>query len=175
MLAKEISTEARMLRRELLELLDVKEFSRVGLFDNPSESLKFSQVICNECTMPRDLDLCKHEDLMPELTEELGQKKEKAWKCPYCGSEYDRLAFEEKMIGHLQQMITAYNTQDLKCSKCGQLKENEFEEHCKCSGQWATTIDREGLVKRLAVYKSVAEFYDFNMLMDVSTGIMEMI
>ncbi|KAF8541905.1 DNA polymerase family B [Trichophaea hybrida] len=174
MLAKEISTEARMLRKELLGLLDVKEFSRDGIFDNPSESLKFSQVICSECTMPRDLDLCKHEDLMPEPSDEPGQK-EKAWKCPYCGSEYDRLAFEEKMIGHLQQMITAYNTQDLKCSKCGQLKENEFEEHCKCSGQWATTVDREGLVKRLAVYKSVAEFYDFNMLMDVSTGIMEMI
>lgn len=174
-LAKEINMEARMLRKELLGLLDVKEFSRDGIFENPSESLKFSQVICNECTMPRDLDLCKHEDLMPEATDEPGRKREKAWKCPYCGNEYDRLAFEEKMIGHLQQMLTAYNTQDLKCSKCGRLKENEFEEHCKCSGQWATTVDREGIVKRMAVYRSVAEFYDFDMLKDVTVGMMDML
>lgn len=174
-LAKEINMEARMLRKELLGLLDVKEFSRDGIFENPSESLKFSQVICSECTMPRDLDLCKHEDLMPETTDEPGRKRGKAWKCPYCGNEYDRLAFEEKMIGHLQQMLTAYNTQDLKCSKCGRLKENEFEEHCKCSGQWATTVDREGIVKRLAVYRGVAEFYDLDMLKDVTVGMMDVL
>ncbi|KAI5855289.1 DNA polymerase epsilon catalytic subunit A [Tricharina praecox] len=174
-LAKEINIEARVLRKELLGLLDIKEFSRDGVFENPSESLKFSQVICSECTMPRDLDLCKHEDFMPELDADAGQRKDKAWKCSYCGSEYDRLAFEEKMIGHLQQIITGYNTQDLKCSKCGQLKENEFEEHCKCSGPWETTVDKEALMKRLAVYKSVAEYYDFDMLLEVSTSTMGMV
>jgi DNA polymerase epsilon subunit 1 len=175
-LAKEINLEARMLRKELLSLLDIKEFSRDGIFENPSESLKFSQVICAECTMPRDLDLCKHEDLMPPPSgESNNNSKEKPWKCSYCGSEYDRLAFEEKMIGHLQQMVTAYNTQDLKCSKCGRLKENEFEEHCRCSGQWATTMDRPALLKKLAVYKSAAEFYGFDMLLSVATGILEMV
>lgn len=173
-LAKEINTEARILRKDLLGLLDIKEFSREGIFENPSESLKFSQVICSECTMPRDLDLCKHEDLMPELDPE-GTKKEKAWKCSYCGNEYDRLLFEEKMIGQMQMMVTQYNCQDLKCSKCGKLKENEFEEHCKCSGPWETTVDREVLVKRLQVYRSVAEFYGFDMLLDVVTGILEMV
>jgi len=173
-LAKEINIETRVLRKELLSLLDIPEFSPDGVFENPSESLKFSQVICSECTMPRDLDLCKHEDFMPELDADASRKKGKAWKCSYCGSEYDRLAFEEKMIGHLQQMITSYNTQDLKCSKCGQLKENEFEEHCKCSGPWVTTINKDVLVKRLAVYKSVAEYYDFDMLLEVSTSIMGM-
>jgi len=172
-LAKEINLEVRMLRKDLLGVLEIKEFSREGIFENPSESLKFSQVICNECTMPRDLDLCKHEDLMPEHTDEPGHKNHKAWKCPYCGNEYDRLAFEENMIGHLQQFVTSYNTQDLKCIKCGGLKVNEFEEHCKCSGQWTTTVGRDGLAKQLAVYKSVAEFYGFNMLIEVASGILD--
>jgi DNA polymerase epsilon subunit 1 len=172
-LAKEINLEVRMLRKDLLGVLEIKEFSREGIFENPSESLKFSQVICNECTMPRDLDLCKHEDLMPEHADEPGHKNYKAWKCSYCDNEYDQLAFEENMIGHLQQFVTSYNTQDLKCIKCGGLKVNEFEEHCKCSGQWTTTVGRDGLAKRLAVYKSVAEFYGFNMLIEVTSGILD--
>ncbi|KAI5806291.1 DNA polymerase epsilon [Geopyxis carbonaria] len=176
-LAKEINLEARMLRKELLSLLDIKEFSKEGVFENPSESLKFSQVICNRCVIPRDLDLCKDEELMPEpnLDGERDRPKERPWKCIHCSEEYDRLAFEEKMIGQLQQMITAYNTQDLKCGKCGTLKVNEFAEHCACSGPWETTIERDGLVKRFAVYKSVAEYYGFDMLLGVAVGIIESI
>lgn len=178
-LVKEINIEARMLRKDLLHLLDVKEFSRDGVFENPSESLKFSQVICHECTMPRDLDLCKHEDLMPEVlprtADSAGARKDRAWKCSYCNCEYDRLAFEERMIGQLHLLLTQYSTQDLKCSKCSQLKENEFEEHCKCAGQWATTVDREAVVRKLAVYKSAAEFYGFGMLEDVARGVLEMV
>lgn len=176
-LAKEINIEARILRKELLGLLEIKEFSREGIFENPSESLKFSQVICNECTVPRDIDLCKNEELMPEPpSDEPASWRNvmgKAWKCSYCGSEYDRLAFEEKMIGHLQQMITAFNIQDLKCIKCGDLKVNDFEEHCKCSGKWVTIIDKDVLLKRLAVNKSVSVFYGFNMLTEAVTGVLE--
>lgn len=166
-LAKEINLEGRVLRKELLGMFDVKEFSKDGIFENPSESLKFSQVVCHNCTMARDMDLCKDEDLMPEATGDGGQVRERAWKCLFCGSEFDRLAFEEKMIAQLQQMITAYNAQDLKCGKCKQLKVNDFFEHCSCSGTWVLTMEREPLIKRLKVYKSTAEFYSFRMLLDV--------
>ena len=166
-LAKEINIEARMLRKELLSLLDIKEFSKDGIFENPSETLRFSQVICNECTMPRDLDLCKDDELMPD-PHAGGTSKEKAWKCAHCGNEYDKLAFEECMIQQLQMMVTQYNTQDLKCGKCGTLKVNEFAEHCTCSGAWVCTVERQGMVKRLEVYGSVARFYGFDMLMGVA-------
>lgn len=166
-LAKEINLEARVLRKELLAMFDVKEFSKEGIFENPSESLKFPQVVCHNCTMARDMDLCKDEDLMPESTGDGGQSRERAWKCLFCGSEFNRLAFEEKMIGQLQQVITAYNAQDLKCGKCKQLKANDFLEHCPCSGAWVLTMEKEPLVKRLNVYRSVAEFYSFRMLLNV--------
>ncbi|RPA99229.1 DUF1744-domain-containing protein [Choiromyces venosus 120613-1] len=167
-LAKEINIEARTLRKELLAMLDIKEFSKEGTFENPSESLKFSQVICKNCALPRDMDLCKDEDLMPEVTAD-GQLRERAWKCKFdfCGSEFDRLAFEEKMISQLHQFVAAYNVQDLKCGKCKTLKVNEFMEHCSCSGPWVLTVEREVLVKRLHVYKSVAEYYSFRMLEEV--------
>ncbi|CAZ83698.1 unnamed protein product [Tuber melanosporum] len=172
-LAKEINTEARILRKELLALLDIKEFSKEGTFENPSETLKFSQVICKNCALPRDMDLCKDEDLMPEVTAD-GQLRGRAWKCKFdfCGGEFDRLAFEEKMISQLHQFVTAYNVQDLKCGKCQTLKVNEFMEHCSCSGPWVLTAEREVLVKRLHVYKSVAEHYSFRMLEGVVGDIM---
>ncbi|KAL7272628.1 DNA polymerase epsilon catalytic subunit [Rhizina undulata] len=173
-LAKEINIEARTLRKTLLTMLDVKEFAKEGIFENPSESLKFPQVICNSCTMARDIDLCKDEDLMPEITAD-GTPRERAWKCLACGNEYDKLMFEEKMISQVQMSITQYNTQDLKCGKCKILKVNDFQEHCACSGPWVLTVEREGIVKKLSVYKSVAEFYSFRMLEDVVTGVMDTI
>lgn len=173
-LAKEINLEARMLRKELLSLLDIKEFSREGVFENPSETLRFSQVICNECTLPRDLDLCKDDELMPDNSS-LAAAKEKAWKCAHCGNEYDKLAFEEKLIQQLHMLLTSYNTQDLKCGKCGTLKVNEFAEHCTCSGVWETTVGREGVVRKLEVYRSVAGFYGFEMLRGVVEGMLALV
>lgn len=172
-LAKEINIEARTFRKELLGLLDIKEFSKEGIFENPSESLKFSQVICRNCALPRDMDLCKDEALMPETTPD-GQLRARAWKCKFdfCGSEFDKLMFEEKMIVQLHQFVTNYNVQDLKCGKCQTLKANEFMEHCTCSGAWVATVEREALMKRLHVYKSVAEFYSFTMLEEVITEIL---
>ncbi|PWW72129.1 DUF1744-domain-containing protein [Tuber magnatum] len=172
-LAKEINIEVRTFRKELLAMLDIKEFSKDGTFENPSETLKFSQVICKNCALPRDMDLCKDENLMPEVTAD-GQLRERAWKCKFdfCGSEFDRLAFEEKMISQLHQFVTAYNVQDLKCGKCQTLKVNEFMEHCSCSGPWVLTVEREVLIKRLHVYKSVAEHYSFRMLEGVVGDIM---
>ncbi|PTB61955.1 DUF1744-domain-containing protein [Trichoderma citrinoviride] len=63
-LDKNITLEARLLRKELLALFEIREFSKEGTFTNPSESLKLLQVSCDSCTMARDLDFCRDEDLI---------------------------------------------------------------------------------------------------------------
>ncbi|KAK0701351.1 hypothetical protein B0T21DRAFT_115811, partial [Apiosordaria backusii] len=96
-LDKNITLEARLLRKELLALFDVREFSKEGAFQNPSESLKISQLSCDNCTMTRDLDLCRDEDLMPSPEDEGSGNKR--WACLYCEAEYDRNAIEERLVG----------------------------------------------------------------------------
>lgn len=166
-LAKEINLEARMLRKDLLSLFDIKEFSKEGMFENPSESVKFTQYICSSCTQPRDIDLCKDEGLMPEPGEDGAAGKSKAWRCPACGHEYDKLHFEETLIAQCYGMITQYNTQDFKCVKCNAIKDNDFLEHCRCSGEWKNTVDPEGIVRRMKVFASLARAYKMAMLQGV--------
>ncbi|KAL1959793.1 hypothetical protein VTO42DRAFT_938 [Malbranchea cinnamomea] len=172
-LSKHTLLEVRILRRELLAMFDIREFSDEGKYESPSSSLKLSQVICNHCTMTRDLDLCRDSDLLPEEGAQSSGASTRPWCCLYCGSEYDKLALEERMIGEVEGMVVAWHTQDLKCSKCGRLNMSEFMEHCSCGGSWAGTMDRRAVEKKLQVFKSVAEFYGLHMLMTVTNGVLE--
>ncbi|KMU90314.1 DNA polymerase epsilon catalytic subunit A [Coccidioides immitis H538.4] len=169
-LSKHTSLEVRILRRELLALFDIKEFSDAGKFENPSASLKLPQLICNHCTMSRDLDLCRDGDLLPE---EGGSAASKAWCCLYCGTEYDRLALEERMISEVQGIVVEWQTQDLKCEKCGGLMVNPLMEHCSCGGRWTTMLDRRAAERKVRIFKSVAEFYGLKMLTIVTNGVLD--
>ncbi|OJD26025.1 DNA polymerase epsilon catalytic subunit A [Blastomyces percursus] len=172
-LCKTTTLETRLLRRELLSLFEVKEFSDEGRFENPSGSLKIPQLICNHCTMTRDLDICRDGDILPENGAESISAGSKPWCCLSCGTEYDRLSLEERLIGQVQGLVVEWQTQDLKCSKCGSLRASEFMEHCSCSGSWIATVDLRGIQKRLSLFKSVAEFYGLKMLTTVTNGVLE--
>jgi len=159
-LSKEHHLEARMLRRDLLSILDIAEFSKEGIFTDPSDSFKLSQIVCSHCGSARDLDFCKDADLLPdeEVTRTI------AWRCIQCHHEYSQLALQERMVEVLQSLIAAYQLQDLKCSRCKQVRGDELSEHCSCSGEWVGNMGMMELRKRLGVFKSVAEYYRLDML-----------
>ncbi|KAB5518121.1 hypothetical protein GE09DRAFT_514159 [Coniochaeta sp. 2T2.1] len=167
-LDKNIALEARLLRKELLAMLDVREFGRVAAFQNPSESLRVEQLSCDSCALARDLDLCRDEDLMPD-----GKGGVTRWRCAFCESEYDRNELEERILAGVEAVVVQWTTQDIKCGKCGCLRVNEFMEHCTCSGEWGESVKREEVVRRLRVYRNVARFYGLRMLGDVVEGVFE--
>lgn len=47
------------LRRDLLRLIEVGEFSEAAQFQDPCRSYVLPEVICRNCNFCRDLDLCK--------------------------------------------------------------------------------------------------------------------
>ncbi|PKY08275.1 putative DNA polymerase epsilon, catalytic subunit A/POL2 [Aspergillus campestris IBT 28561] len=163
-LSKTTSMENRLLRRELLALFEVREFSKEGRFENPTASLKLPDLTCGACCLVRDLDLCRDEDLLPDPGTDTRKAASKPWRCPFCQTEYDRLAQEEMLIGEVQSMVVGWSTQDLKCTKCGGLKISEFMEHCSCSGAWVETMDRAAVDKKLRVLESVAKFHGLQLL-----------
>lgn len=168
-LDKNITLEARLLRKELLALFDIREFSKEGTFANPSESLKLLQVSCDSCTMTRDLDLCRDEDLFSSSGENGGQ----SWQCGFCNTEYDRVSIEERLLAMVEGWTTEWACQDLKCERCGALRVNDFMEHCTCSGGWKEVLSREETVRKLAVMRRVAKYYGLRMLGNVVDGLSE--
>lgn len=165
-LDKNIALEARLLRKELLAMLDVREFGKAAAFQNPSESLRIEQLTCESCALARDLDLCRDEDLLPD-----GRGGVARWRCNFCETEYDRNELEERILAGVEALVVQWTTQDIKCRKCGALRVNEFMEHCTCSGEWAESVKREEVMRRLRVYRSVAGFYGLRMLGDVVEGV----
>ncbi|KAI9823294.1 MAG: DNA polymerase epsilon catalytic subunit [Thelocarpon impressellum] len=169
-LDRALTLEARLLRKDLLALFDIREFSAEAAFVNPSSSLALAQHVCDACTMARDLDLCRDETLLPDADSQGPGEATRAWRCGTCGTEYDRLAIEEELIGRVQRMAVEWATQDLKCGKCGRVRVNDFMEHCPCSGEWVGTRKRRDVEERLRVYGRVAEVYGLRMLGDVVKG-----
>ncbi|RAK78740.1 DNA polymerase epsilon catalytic subunit POL2 [Aspergillus fijiensis CBS 313.89] len=163
-LSKTTTMETRLLRRELLALFEIREFSKEGRFENPGASLKIPELTCNACCLIRDLDLCRDEDVLPDPGTESNKSSVKPWRCPFCQTEYDRLAQEETLIGQVQGFIVGWQTQDLKCSKCGGLKISDFMEHCSCSGVWVETMNRGEIEKKLRLLDSVAKFHNLKLL-----------
>lgn len=169
-LDKNITTEARLLRKDLLALFDIREFSAEARFANPSASLQLPQLICHNCTMARDVDFCRDDDLVPLQP---GETAAAPWRCTFCEAELDRLAVEERLIGAVQAVVAEWTGQDLRCAKCKGVRVNDFMEHCACSGVWVETVRREDVVRRLRVFKGVAEGFGLRMLEVVVREVLE--
>jgi DNA polymerase epsilon subunit 1 len=176
-LSKPLQLEARLLRKELLALFDVREFGREGRFENPSTSLRFESLVCDTCTMTRDLDLCRDEDVLPDPQNGAeGDAMNKPWRCPSCQSEYNKIALEESLISRLQAALLGWQTQDVKCSKCGSLQSDDcvFAEHCACGGMWKGTMDKSEIQSRLKVMDRVSSAHGLRMLKGVVEGVKSM-
>lgn len=170
-LSKPLQLEARLLRKELLALFDVGEFGKEARFENPSASIRFNNLVCDACTMTRDLDLCNDEDVLPEMNEN-GEEVFKPWKCHSCGIEYNKITLEENLIGRIQQMLLRWQMQDIKCKKCGVLQSDDcaFEDHCSCGGQWVGTVELSEIKERLRVTERVSHAHGLRMLTGVVEG-----
>ncbi|KAL8990467.1 MAG: hypothetical protein Q9169_008114 [Polycauliona sp. 2 TL-2023] len=176
-LDKSLSLETRLLRKDLLALFEIKEFSHEATFENPSESLKVQQWGCEQCTLTRDLDFCRDEDLLPLPSSSTSTSSgggnnnnnntttaRRPWLCPTCTHAYPPLPIEEYLIGTVQKMLTEWATQDLRCGKCRRLRSNELMEHCGCGGGWEGTVNKGGVMRRLRVLERVSGVYGLRML-----------
>ena len=169
-LSKPLQLETRLLRKELLAMFEVREFSAEARYENPSRSLKLEQVSCNSCTMTRDLDLCRDEDIFPFPSSRPATSAERcenqAWRCKACGAEFDRLVLEEMLISRLQGWVLEWQMQDLKCGKCTQLQGDTtaFTEHCTCGGVWEGTVDERTMRNNIDTLRRVAKTYELKML-----------
>lgn len=66
-MAKDLTVDVQILRRNLLDLVGVREFSAEAQFRNPGESLIVPMVSCARCNAIRDVDLGRDPDCLPSV------------------------------------------------------------------------------------------------------------
>ncbi|KAF9904824.1 DNA polymerase epsilon catalytic subunit [Lobosporangium transversale] len=162
-----IEREVRVLRKNLLDLIEIREFSPESIFQNPCESFVLRGVICSYCSYCQDLDFCRDPRLLPRIKKDTGEVVLSAWKCRECKEEYDRDAIEESMVVIVERMTAQYQAQDLKCLKCRRVKVDFLSEWCECSGEFVTAMSRAEYLRKMKVFDNIAEFYGLPLLREV--------
>ncbi|KAJ2908657.1 DNA polymerase epsilon catalytic subunit [Coemansia aciculifera] len=174
------SNFVRIMRRNLLVLLDVGEFAEASQFVNPCERLVLSRVVCDFCNYCRDMDFCRDADLLPSTTTSSSAATAAAggegssvqapeWECLGCGCAYDRLRIEERLIELLHEALLAYQMQDLVCGKCRLMKQDNFSVQCvACAGKYRTMVSPAAVRAQIQVYLDVAEMNRLPMLHDLA-------
>lgn len=110
-----------------------------------------SHVICDYCNHIRDIDLCREEEI-------------NIWNCLNCHKAHNKIALEEEIINQFNKLFVKFYGQDLKCNKCNQIRQNNMDLHCKCSGNWIETVDYHAIEKQFQTFVNVAKFYNLQLL-----------
>ncbi|GAA6063514.1 hypothetical protein JCM10212_004727 [Sporobolomyces blumeae] len=165
-LSKDVGEEVVVLKRNLLDLIGVREFAREAIFHNPCLAFKVPMVVCKSCNTIRDLDLCRNIAFLV---------KDQPWTCDRCSAEYDRPAIEALVIESLQRRIASYQLQDLRCGRCKTMKSENLRSTCDCSGEYVLAETKQELAKRLQVTANVAEFHKLSTLGAVVEWLQDMI
>lgn len=150
-LSKEYHIEVGLLKRNLLELIGVREFASEAAFQNPCEPLKLSNVPCRHCDSLRDFDFCRDEELL-----DAGRDVAPRWICANCDGEFDRMMIEFALIEMVYELERRFAQQDLRCNKCKQIQSDNVSRHCQCSGSYQLTISKADVRRRLRTMVNVS-------------------
>ncbi|CBQ70431.1 probable POL2-DNA polymerase epsilon, calytic subunit A [Sporisorium reilianum SRZ2] len=173
-LAKENAVEVQIMKRNLLDMINVREFSAEAEFRNPCEPFKLPLVICTFCNDDRTLDLCRDADLMPEAAAG-GAMTTPKWKCAKCAFPYSIAHLEMRLINIATSYLESFHLQDLRCNKCGALKQTNLQPHCECSGSFGLMVTRKETLKKLKSLQTIAQYHGLATVNAAVEGILAMV
>jgi len=153
-----IENEVYKLRRNLLKLIGVGEFSDESQWTDPCMSIVLPEVICKVCIQCRDIDLCKD----PYITMENDLP---VWSCPTCKTNYETADIEQDLVDIVNRKLMGYVLQDLQCAKCQQVKEDNMFLYCTCAGKLKTLIDVQQTSARLKTFRGIAKHFGMPLLL----------
>lgn len=162
-LDRRLEHETMLLRRNLLKMLQVREFNQEACFENPCLTFILPDVICSFCNFNKDLDLCRDPDLLNHN-----------WSCSSCSQPYNRAQIESTLVEIAQTRTTRYQLQDLRCSKCNLIKPDNLSAVCACAGNYVCTESAEELQQALRTLHQIADYHDFNWLLEVCEWLLDM-
>lgn len=120
--------EGRKIRKVLLSIFEIKEFSSEG--QSPDfENCHIGDVICGNCFQ------------FQKITNKSIIKDTTSVSCTDCYKPFAKEVIINLLFQKAINIIKDYNNQDLKCSKCGNIKEDLLSFNCECSGFYSLSGD----------------------------------
>jgi len=152
------------LRRGLLQLLNIREFSSRGKFVKPFSSYVLPDLICAFCNAVVDLDVSQTKaDCDPKYP----------WTCEYCDHAFDTRKIQHLLIREAQCAVSTYQLQDLRCVKCKMMKQENMRQHCQCSGDFELTTKQNSLESSMHTLWAVAKENRLRLLEDVAAKVLK--
>jgi len=156
-----VKDEVMKLKRDLLRLVGVGEFSQDAIYRDPTKSYIIPEMICRKCNHCRDLDLCR------DISLHKADNEERRWSCLMCETQYDLDEIELVLLEALKKRSVGHCVQDLKCRKCNQVKESNLSRTCEdCGSKFEPLNHRDEINDQLLIFKDIAEFHKLETLSD---------
>eukprot|EP01133_Synstelium_polycarpum_P000195 gene195-234_t len=163
-LDKTLTAKVMRLRKNLMRMVDVREFSEEAKFVDPCLSFVLPDVICPYCYSCRDIDLLR------DATATNNHKL----TCNTCGNIYNKDLIESTLVEIVQRRSLSYHLQDLKCSKCAVIKSDNLSDICAtCSEE--VMMDNVEDVEDVVVEMELAEVVEMVLVEDVETVLEEVV
>ncbi|XP_049530617.1 DNA polymerase epsilon catalytic subunit 1 [Anopheles darlingi] len=150
---KDTDEELTGMRRNMLRLIGVGEFSEKAHWREAVKSYVLPEVICQACNHCRDLDLCK------DTHRALKDGQQPVWLCAQCNVDYDNVEIEMRLLDVVQRKLMSYTLQDQRCIKCKQIKRENLAKHCPCTGAYENLISAADLRRLLQTFQALAHEY----------------
>ncbi|XP_023213231.1 DNA polymerase epsilon catalytic subunit A-like isoform X2 [Centruroides sculpturatus] len=163
-----IASEVTKVRRDLLRLVGVGEFSSMAEWSEPCQSFILPEVICKSCNHCSDLDLCRDTFELNATT------RMREWLCSVCQEPYNRLDVEAMLIECIQKKTMAYTLQDLQCTKCRMIKQPNMSRYCECAGKFRCLLSLEDLSRTLATFLNISQFFQLPVLEETAVWLYKM-
>lgn len=153
-LDKTLDDEVFKLKKSLLKLINVREFSKESEFTNPCSSFILCDEICTFCNASRDMDFLRDPNLLHGK-----------WNCIFCDHPFNKAAIEAKLVEIVQKKSLSYQQQDLICEKCKQVKaENMLDTCSSCYGKFKCKLSTEEFTQILHTFQNIAQTHKFKWL-----------
>ncbi|KAH8310400.1 hypothetical protein KR044_001123, partial [Drosophila immigrans] len=154
---KALAEQLNELRRNMLRLVGIGEFSDLAEWTDPCDTYIINEVICKACNHCRDLDLCK--DKQRAMKDGIP-----VWLCAQCFVAYDNEEIEMRMIDVLQRKLMSFVLQDLRCARCNEIKRENLAEFCTCAGNFVPLIGGKEIETLLNTFSNVASYHKMQLL-----------
>ena len=118
--------EARKLRKAILSIFEIKEFAVEGQPFNLSV-FSIGELICSHCFHYQEIT-------NKTIIENRSDSEVGSVCCSDCKKKFETEVVVNLLISKGHSLIAEYNEQDLRCMKCGSIKEDLMSMHCECSG-----------------------------------------
>lgn len=156
------------LRRDLLRIVGVREFSDEAEWKDPCLSFVLTEVICKSCNTCSNIDLCREQYVVNEAT------GFPMWICSICKAAYNTKEIEAMMIECIHRKSMAHVLQDLQCTKCRMIKDRNMTRYCSCAGKFETLLPHSDLAQMLKTFLNISEHFQMKKLKEIVSWILKM-